>query len=84
MQAAKRAYASAQVRIGSMYMDGLGVKQDYKEARRWFLVASSKGHPHANYALGLIFEKGLGVKIDLNQAQLYFTLAGKNIGFNQR
>ena len=33
LEAAKLDYASAQVRIGSMYMDGFGVEKNYKEAR---------------------------------------------------
>ena len=41
-QAAERGYAEAQLYLGSMYANGLGVPQDDAEAVRWFRLAAER------------------------------------------
>ena len=38
-KAAEQGVSEAQNNLGVMYKDGQGVKQDFKEAARWFLLA---------------------------------------------
>ncbi|GHT71714.1 hypothetical protein AGMMS49950_08830 [Endomicrobiia bacterium] len=39
-----------------MYLKGLGVKQDYKEAINWFKKSAEQGHSGAKTALAKILE----------------------------
>lgn len=60
----KRAEAGdtrAQFDIGSMYEQGLGVRQDYAEAARWYRRAGERGDVRAQYNLGIMFQNGWGV-----------------------
>ena len=46
---AKQGDAAGQVGLGSMYHDGNGVTQDYKESAKWFRLAADQGaRPRAN------------------------------------
>ena len=62
--AAKNDYGKAFIKIAYMYENGLGIKQDYKKAFRWYERAASKGKGNAcaEYKKGYLTEKGLGVK----------------------
>ena len=42
----------AYLRRGVMYQSGEAVKQDLKEARRWYLLAAEAELPQAMYLLG--------------------------------
>ena len=42
--AARQGHADAQSFLGSLYYNGEGVPQDYKEAFRWFLAAAEQGN----------------------------------------
>ena len=51
-QAADRGDAVAQVALGAMYVDGIGVKQDYGEAYKWlYLVVTGEDITIANRAM---------------------------------
>jgi TPR repeat protein len=51
--AADKGHARAQDRVGLLYSLGKGVKQDAKEAQRWYLMAEKSGLPLARAHLGL-------------------------------
>ena len=44
---AEKGNAEAQYHLGSRYFFGLGVKQDYNEAAKWFKKAAAQGHSGA-------------------------------------
>jgi TPR repeat protein len=44
--------ANAQFNVGSMYDDGLGVPQNYKEALKWYRLAADQGNAAAQYNIG--------------------------------
>ena len=44
--------ADAQVILGNMFEDGLGVKQNYKKAIKWYRLAVKQGHVPAQFHLG--------------------------------
>lgn len=45
--AAKQGNALAQMQMGFLYQNGLGVQQDLSEAIRWYRLAAAQGEEHA-------------------------------------
>ncbi len=56
--------ADAQYNLGKLYAKGLGVKEDYKQAAKWYQAASDQSHAGALVALGELYEAGQGVPND--------------------
>lgn len=56
--AADKGHARAQDRVGTLYVLGKGVKQDYKEGQRWYQMAEKSNLPLARYHLGLMEWQG--------------------------
>ena len=65
---------SAQLSLGWMYKDGLGVPQDYKEAVRWYLKSAEKQNFGAFDTLGDTYRDGLGVNKDNVYAYRWFQI----------
>jgi hypothetical protein len=76
-KAAELGNASAQDRFGTMYIDGRGVKQDYKEAVKWFRKAAAQGYAEAYRHLGLMYARGEGVPQDYFEAVEWFRKAAE-------
>ena len=51
----------AQVNLGHMYNEGLGVNVDYEQALYWYTLASESDQPEAIFNLGLLYLDGNGV-----------------------
>ncbi len=62
------AYDNANVRLGIMYMQGLGVERDLSVSRAYFKTAADNGYAMAQYYLGVIYESGLGVNKNYDTA----------------
>ena len=62
----------AQVNLGCLYLDGLGVKRNYNEAVRLFRLAAQKGQPVGQYNLAYCYQKGYGVRQDYAEAVKWF------------
>ena len=60
---------------GRSYYYGNGVRQDYKEAAKWYGQAARQGHHDAQYNLGAMYHIGEGVPKDLNKAANWYQLA---------
>ncbi len=73
--AADQGDASAQSNLGTMYVNGQGVTQDYKEAVRLYRLAADQGDDGAQYNLGLMYFKGQGVAQDDKEAARFYRLA---------
>jgi TPR repeat protein len=69
---ADRQDAPEQFRVGVMYELGQGAKQDYAEARRWYLKAAEHDDPRAEFALGVLAVRGLGAPKDFAEAAKWF------------
>lgn len=67
--------ARAQVLLGSMYRQGLGVAADLAQAARWFRSAADQGLPQAQYSLGTLYRKGIGVQRDAAEAAKWYRKA---------
>ena len=56
--AALKKDAYAQLQVGNMYDEGLGVIPDYAEAVRWYKMAAVQGDARAQNNLGLMYNMG--------------------------
>lgn len=74
-QSADMNYSYAISAIGSFYLTGQVVAQDYDKAQKIFLEMYARLNPNAAYNLGVIYVKGLGVKVDLEKAEKYYYTA---------
>ncbi len=69
------AYDNANVRLGIMYMKGLGVKKDYTASHGYFRAAADNGYAMAQYYMGIIYESGLGIAKNYEEALSWFDRA---------
>ena len=58
----------AQCNLGLMYNYGNGVKEDEKEAVKWYRKAAEQGYSRAQCNLGISYEDGDGVEEDKKEA----------------
>ena len=72
--------SGAEYRIGSRYLNGEGIEQDYTKALYWLEKAAAQNHANALYNLGYMYLYGYGVKTDYMMAFDYFESA-KNLNF---
>lgn len=80
-QVAEQGEVKAQFILGTVYANGKGVPQNYKQAVAWYQKAAEQGHTEAQYDLGRIYYHGKGVPEDLQQAYVWFSVAVAN-GYN--
>ncbi len=73
-KAADHGFTMAQNNLGAMYQNGWGVKQDYKEALKWYRLAA-KTEPLAAYNIGVMYDNGFGVPEDYIAAMKWYRLA---------
>jgi TPR repeat protein len=74
--------------LGTMYANGEGVGQNYKEAVNWYGKAAKQGNAHAQLNLGGLYENGWGVARDYKEAVIWYrkasmqggALAQRNLG----
>ncbi|SKA34967.1 tetratricopeptide repeat protein [Consotaella salsifontis] len=66
---AKLGDPAAQTLLAEIYTRGLGVRQDAKEAARWYEAAAKAGNPAAEFAYALILLDGKVVEKDANRAR---------------
>ena len=70
-------YIDAHYRLGKMYHNGIGVKSNPFEAKRYYKVVSTLGHIESQYALGQLCEQGLlGLK-NINKSKYYYDKAAE-------
>jgi TPR repeat protein len=75
IQQAQQGDANAQVNIGTLYYQGLGVTQSYTEAAQWFELAANQGNAQGQFNLGNMYSQGQGVLQDYSAAVKWFQLA---------
>ena len=73
--AADQGDAQGQYNLGDFYYSGIGVAQDYAEARRLLLSAAEQHHAHAFHSLGTMSVQGAGVPVDYVEAHKWLILA---------
>lgn len=65
--------------LGDVYRDGrgVGVEQNYDEARYWYVLGADKHNVFAQYNLARFYEKGLGVTVDQRKAAYWYWRAAR-------
>ena len=71
-KAATEGDVQAQVRLGFMFDQGRGVRQDYAVARQWYEKAANQGNENAQFNLGVMHEIGKSVRQDRAKAKEYY------------
>ncbi len=59
---AEKGDAKVQLKLGQMYIYGLGVDKDYTEAVKWIRSSADQGFADAEYHLGVLYYRGQGVE----------------------
>lgn len=62
----------AQLELGRLFLNGVGVKQSYREAYKWFKNAALLGSHKAMIELGKLFSEGNGITQDTVRAYMMF------------
>lgn len=62
----------AQHNLGSMYLWGQGIAQDYKEAIRWKRMSAAQGNQFSQFDLGTMYRRGQGVPQDYKEAVKWY------------
>jgi TPR repeat protein len=76
-KSAEAGNASAQNRLGLLYDEGLGVPQDYSQAKEWFEKAAKRGHVGAQVNLGTLYLQGAGAPQSAQMALFWFSRAAE-------
>jgi uncharacterized protein len=74
-KSAEQGYAPAQVRMGTIFHEGLGVERDPRQAAKWFLEAAHQGHAGAQAMVGAACHLGIGVPVDRQNAARWLTVS---------
>ena len=67
----------AQHSLGTIYAEGIGVKQNYEEALKWYRKAAAQRYTESQYSLGVMYYKGNGVNRDLKEAANWYQRAAE-------
>lgn len=77
-KAADKGYWPAQIGIGELYEQGLGVRQDYYRAQEWYALATRLSRdPEAYFKVGEGYFRGRGRGQDYGMAMPYYLTAAK-------
>ncbi len=68
----------AEHNLGLMYANGYGVKQDNKEALKWYQKAADQGYDKAENIFGLMYMRGDGVRQDYKEALKWFAKSSEH------
>ena len=75
MPLAKAGDVIAQYSIGTSYLHGQGVPQDFKEAVKWYQLAAYQGDWFSQNVLGFMYKQGLGVPQDNVMSHMWYNIA---------
>ena len=66
---------AAQLHLGGLYRNGKWVRQNYREALKWYAMAAEQGHASAQARLGMAYHEGDGVPRNIVKAHAWMNLA---------
>ncbi|HEY8383663.1 MAG TPA: tetratricopeptide repeat protein [Microvirga sp.] len=66
---------NAQYNLARLYLDGMGIEKDARQAARWFNLAAEKGHYQSQALLGHLLINGQGVPRQRARGLMWLTLA---------
>lgn len=76
-KSAKEGNTDAQYQIGLMFLDGLGVNKNPRDAAYWFRKAAQNGHMASQFEIGYCFATGTGVQQDSRMAAEWYWRAAE-------
>lgn len=76
-QAADSENTNAQIKLGQMYEDGVGVDKDSVQSIYWYRRAAEAGSAEAQFILGSKYNEGIIVEQDFIQARGWFEKAAE-------
>ena len=74
-KAAEQGNAPAEINVGSMFANGLGVSRDYAQAVAWYRKAAEQGNPQGQTDLAFMLSNGRGITLDYPQAAAWYSKA---------
>jgi TPR repeat protein len=74
---AEQGDVAAQVQLGKFYANSQGGPSSYKEAAKWYKMASDKGNAEGQLGFGELLEAGQGVTKDVAEAIRLYRLAAE-------
>jgi TPR repeat protein len=74
---AEQGDAEAEAKLGTAYVRGLGVPQDYNEALKWYRRSAEQGSAHGEAGLGVAYYYGYGVKPDYAESMRSYRKAAE-------
>ena len=77
-KSAEAGNASARYSLGLLYAGGVGVPQDYGQAKGWFEQAAKQGHVGAQVDLGMLYLQGAGAPQSAQMAMFWFSQAAEH------
>lgn len=69
--------ATAEYRIGLIYLNALGVEKDIEQALHWFEKSALNGNASAAYKLAVIYEKGIETPQNTEKSFLYYQISAE-------
>ncbi len=67
--------ATAEYRVGLIYLNGLGVDKNIEKAINWLEKSALNGNSSASYRLAVLYDKGIDVTQNTDKALYYYRLA---------
>jgi TPR repeat protein len=77
-KSAEEGIASAQYSLGLLYVGGVGVPQNYGQAKEWFEKAAKQGHVGSQADLGTLYLQGTGAPQSAQMALFWFSQAAEH------
>ena len=75
---AKDGLSNAQYNVGLMHHNGLGTKQNFKEAYYWLLLSSEQGNLNSIRLISTLYALGNGVKKDYLKSYMWAKIGADN------
>lgn len=69
--------ATAEYRIGLIYLNALGVEQDIGKALHWLEKSTLNGNSSASYKLAVLYDEGTEVTQNTDKALLYYRISAE-------
>jgi len=76
-RAAQQGNAPAQINVGSLFANGMGVARDYSQAVAWYAKAAEQGNPQGQTDLAFMLGTGRGVAQDYKKAAEWYRKAAE-------
>ena len=81
---AKEGISNAQYNVGLMYHNGLGTKQDFEQAFKWFLKSSEQGNLNSIRLISTMYALGNGIKKDFIKSYMWAKIGADNDDRNSK